>query len=93
MEMIIGLILAGFVAHWVYGDATKRGNAAGLWAFGVFILMIIFLPLYLVMRNPLPMLAYYPPIPSMAPVLCSGCGRYSASGTVFCPHCGLKIIG
>ena len=41
MEMIIGLILAGFVAHWVYGDATKRGNAAGLWAFGVFILMII----------------------------------------------------
>jgi len=46
--VFIGLIL---VSVWVHNDAERRGNNATAWALGTFLLLIIFLPLYLIMRN------------------------------------------
>jgi uncharacterized membrane protein len=52
MASLIGLIIACIVAYFVYGDAKARGmNAAG-WSIGVLALMILFLPLYLIVRKP-----------------------------------------
>lgn len=62
MEFFVGLVIAGVVAYFVYQDAvswqneeiTARGQSGvipGLWAFGVFMFMIIFLPIYLIMRS------------------------------------------
>jgi hypothetical protein len=49
---LIGFLIAGAIAFWVYSDAKKRGmNAAG-WAAGTFLLCIVFLPLYLIIRKP-----------------------------------------
>jgi len=44
----IGLIL---ISVWVHKDAGRRGNNATAWAIGTFLLVIIVLPLYLIMRN------------------------------------------
>ena len=44
----IGLILVSF---WVHKDADRRGNNATAWAIGTFLLLIIVLPLYFIMRN------------------------------------------
>ena len=50
----IGLLIAAAVAVWVYVDAKKRGYkmlpAVG-WMMGVFLLMIVVLPIYLIMRT------------------------------------------
>jgi nitrate reductase NapE component len=46
----IGLIIA---TVWVYQDASSRGmKGAGGWAAGVFLLFIIFFPLYFFQRRP-----------------------------------------
>lgn len=44
----IGLIL---ISIWVHKDAERRGNSATAWALGTFLLVIVVLPLYLIMRN------------------------------------------
>ncbi|MDL2280761.1 zinc ribbon domain-containing protein [Selenomonadales bacterium OttesenSCG-928-I06] len=47
----IGIVIALVAAGWVYFDAKELGkgtNDALLWALGVFLLLIVFLPLYLV---------------------------------------------
>ena len=44
----IGLTL---VSAWVYRDADKKGHAAGRWALATFLLVIIFLPAYLMYRD------------------------------------------
>ena len=49
---IAGVFIAFGTSIWVYKDAKKRENTHPiLWALGVFILLIIFLPLYLYFRN------------------------------------------
>ena len=49
---IAGICIAFGTSIWVYKDAKKRGNTQPiLWALGVFMLLIIFLPLYLLYRN------------------------------------------
>jgi len=50
---IIGVIIAALVAVFIYSDATKRGMNGIGWAIGVFLLMIVFLPIYLIVRKPL----------------------------------------
>ncbi|MEM1327416.1 MAG: hypothetical protein AAGI23_15740 [Bacteroidota bacterium] len=49
---IIGMTIAAVVAFLVAKDAQQRGMNPGLWALGVFALMIVFLPLYLILRKP-----------------------------------------
>ena len=49
---LIGLIIAGLAAYWVYTDAKAREMNAILWAILVFLVLIIALPVYLIMRKP-----------------------------------------
>jgi hypothetical protein len=92
LEILVFLALIG-LSIWVAVDANKRGNTMA-WGFGVFMLLIVFLPLYFINRNPLPSeVRVAPPIPMGIPVLCSNCGKYSSVGTSFCPHCGSKLCG
>ena len=54
--MFHGLALFSFIiplliAIWVYHDAEKRGMNGILWAIGVFLLCIIFLPVYFIVRK------------------------------------------
>lgn len=54
MIRIIGALIALAVGIWVYADAKKRGYstlAASLWGLGSFLLLIVFVPLYLIFRN------------------------------------------
>jgi hypothetical protein len=49
---LIGLAIAAAIAFWVYTDAKKRPMNAVGWAIGTFLLCIVILPLYLIMRKP-----------------------------------------
>ena len=52
MELLIALIIVSVVAYFIFKDAKDRGmNGAG-WAVGIFLCMIIALPLYLIVRKP-----------------------------------------
>ena len=50
--MVLGLIIAAIVGILVGQDASKRGMNAWGWGIGVFLLMIVFLPLYFILRKP-----------------------------------------
>jgi len=90
---VVALIVAAFVAH----DANRRGMSGVGWFIGVACLLIVFLPLYLIVRKPL--LAQYPHqlpqspqgiLPQMTgtPNLCMHCGKYYAGPARYCPICG-----
>ncbi|MCX6328137.1 MAG: hypothetical protein NTZ85_01300, partial [Bacteroidia bacterium] len=49
---IIGVIIALVVAILIGQDASKRGMNAWGWGIGVFLLLIVFLPLYFILRKP-----------------------------------------
>jgi hypothetical protein len=49
---LIAIVIDLLIAIWVYRDAQGRGMNAILWAIGTFLLCIVFLPLYLIMRKP-----------------------------------------
>jgi hypothetical protein len=84
----VALVFAIFVAT----DANKRGMNGLLWGIGVFLICIIFLPLYLVVRKPV---AEEHPASTVAPggAHCSGCGYQLSPGASFCPNCGKPAQG
>jgi MFS family permease len=49
---IIGIIIALVAAILIGQDASKRGMNAWGWGIGVFLLLIVFLPLYFILRKP-----------------------------------------
>jgi hypothetical protein len=51
MITIIGLAIAAIIGIAVAKDAKERGNSQW-WGVGVFLFLIIFLPIYLLVRNP-----------------------------------------
>ena len=60
----IGFLIDLAIAIWVASDANKRGMSGTLWGIGVFLLCIVFLPIYLIVRKPLLAQPYgYPPAP------------------------------
>ncbi len=78
----IGVAIAFIVAFWVYSDAKNRGKTtrkAFLWFLGVFFVLILFLPLWLITR------------PKVK--LCPHCGEYYEYGAenVLCPRCGVEL--
>jgi hypothetical protein len=105
---LIGFLIAGAIAFWVYSDAKKRGmNAAG-WAAGTFLLCIVFLPLYLIMRKPvvtgpvgMPVPpGYIPPPPPgtytqpLPPPPPTAAAPAQPAGTMhFCTQCGQRYEG
>jgi hypothetical protein len=51
--MALGLIIAACAGVAIGMDASKRGMNAALWGIGVFLLLIVFLPIYFIVRKPL----------------------------------------
>lgn len=85
---LLGMVIAAIIAGIVATDASKRGMSGAFWFFAVFLLLIFFLPAYLMARKPL--LPQYqtqlPPQPT--PSLCPHCGKYYSEKASFCPLCG-----
>ncbi|MDR4508824.1 MAG: hypothetical protein MRJ65_11420 [Candidatus Brocadiaceae bacterium] len=85
----IALLIAAAVAVWVYIDAKSKGcknlTAIG-WMLGVFLLMIVFLPLYLFMR---------PKQARQVDILtpCKYCNKHYEGTPMYCPNCGHKVGG
>ena len=77
----LGLAIAFVAAFWVYTDAKNRGKTtvkAFLWFLGVFFVLILFLPLWLITR------------PKVK--LCSYCDEYYESDGS-CPGCDVELRG
>jgi hypothetical protein len=68
---LIALVIALAPAVWVRKDAIKRGMSPR-WGMGVFWFMILFLPLYFVLRKP---------------VRCSVCGAKIEDSCPVCADC------
>jgi hypothetical protein len=87
---IIGLIILVLICIWVYKDSIRRGrssSSAGIWAVLVFILLIIFLPIYLITRPRIdPRI-----LERGSPKKCSSCNKYYDGHPQYCPNCGVKI--
>ncbi len=49
---VIGLVIGLLAAILVGQDAAKRGMNAWGWGIGVFLLLIVFLPIYFISRKP-----------------------------------------
>jgi hypothetical protein len=94
LEILLFLVPV-VAAFWVFFDARKRGYSTGksfLWALGVFLAMIIFLPLYLLDRRRKMSLASAPPSAGARPsVSCFYCGRPYEGNPKLCPHCGQNL--
>ena len=89
---IIGLLIALGVGIWVYTDAKKRGKTSGsafVWFLGVFFLLIIFLPAWLITRPKLP--EEVKTTEQHQPKLCPHCGKYYEGSPSFCPNCGQSL--
>ena len=79
----LGLGIVILIAAWVYSDAKERGSSSPvLWAIGVFAILIVFLPLYFIMR---------PSKNSKDAKLCPYCGKYYEGVPAFCPNCGQSL--
>jgi hypothetical protein len=94
-HLLFGFVIALIAAVYVAQDANRRGMNGVLWAIGVFLLCIVFLPLYFIVRKPLLVAAPpgYPGVPPGPPPgsqarMCPACGKYHDGTAQFCPHCG-----
>jgi 4-amino-4-deoxy-L-arabinose transferase-like glycosyltransferase len=52
MELTIAIAIAATVAGFIYVDANQRDMNGLGWAAGVFLFLIVALPLYLIVRKP-----------------------------------------
>lgn len=92
------LLLVNLVAAlWVFYDSQKHGYSIGkglLWAIGVFFLLIVFLPLYLIVRKRKERLAAQERqtrqiLSPLTP--CFYCGQGYEGDPKVCPHCGQTL--
>lgn len=90
----LGIFLAFLIGLWVAGDAERRGKskpAAFFWFLGTWLLLIIFLPIWLLSRPRLAEEAAPVRLVS-APRLCMHCGKYYESEPRHCPNCGHSVV-
>ncbi len=93
---LFGLAIAATIAVVIARDANRRGMMGPLWGLGVFLLLIVFLPLYLIVRKPLreePTAAASPTpaVPPTTNTFCSTCGKPLQPGVKFCSGCGAQV--
>ncbi len=87
--LLLALIIPFFIALWVASDARKRGyskEACIGWFLGVWFLLIVFLPLYLILRS-----RSTSSYPGQKIKVCPYCGRLLKEYVNFCPYCGEKL--
>jgi len=87
---VIGLLILLIVAAWVFSDAKSRGKStvgAFIWSLLTFILLIVFLPLWLIVRPK----SYPVDLIEKKPKLCAHCGKYYEGIPSFCPNCGKSL--
>lgn len=93
--MRLMIIINLLVALWVFYDAQKKGFTLWkslLWAMGVFFLLIIFLPLYLIVRRKKGRWrAEESSIYSSATKICFYCGKPYTGEPERCPNCGQNL--
>jgi hypothetical protein len=89
---LLGVFIAGCVAIWVVLDATRRGKSRGAalgWGAGVFLMLIVFLPLYLVFRDKTAPTA----VEKTEAAACRYCGMAVPANAAYCPHCSKQLQG
>ncbi len=101
----IAMLIPLLVAVWVFLDAKSRGkdlSRALLWGFGTFLLLIIALPLWLLLRPPIRGASsadkysrakaqnFYSQEPKL---FCTQCQKSieGLEGALFCPYCGQRL--
>lgn len=93
--MRLVIILNLLVALWVFYDAQKKGFTLGkslLWAMGVFFLLIIFLPLYLIVRQKKMRWKAEQASPyASTNKICFYCGKPYTGDPERCPNCGQSL--
>ena len=84
----IALFAAAAVSVWVYMDAKKNNYSTPMsigWMLGVFMLMIVFLPFYLIVK------AKRAKRPAMSSTACEHCSKVYFGSPNYCPHCGYLV--
>ncbi len=88
--LALAIIVPLFIALWVASDAKKRGYRRGQiigWFLGVWFLLIVFLPLYLILRSR----SAKSIRSTTGPGVCPYCGNLYRGKVTFCPYCGQKL--
>jgi len=85
MEIAIGLLMAALMGHFVYADARARSASRPvLWGIGTFLLAIVFLPAWLIMRP-------RHVSPRSGPRRCPSCAEAVHPEAATCMHCGKDL--
>lgn len=88
------LLLSLIASLWVFFDSQKRGFTIArglLWAVGVFFLLIVFLPLYLVARKKKEKEVRAAKPERSPDHFCFYCRKAYAGQPGVCPHCGQNL--
>ncbi len=83
----IALFVAAGVSIWVYMDAKKNNYSTQMsigWMLGVFLLMIVFLPFYLIVKAKRAKC-------SVISTVCEYCSKAYFGSPNYCPHCGYLV--
>ncbi|MDR4505347.1 MAG: hypothetical protein MRK01_11240 [Candidatus Scalindua sp.] len=88
-HLTIAFLIATVVAFLIYKDALKNGyskNAALGWMAGVFLVMIVFLPAYLIVTYIVLKGGSGRRTEILTP--CEHCRKHYTGNPNYCPHCG-----
>lgn len=95
--LYIAIIIPLLIAWWVASDAKKRGYSQAAivaWFLGVWLVLIIFLPLYFILR-PNPTILGPKSIRQIntkrGTYVCPHCGNLYQEKVPFCPYCGRSL--
>ncbi len=95
--LYIAIIIPLLIAWWVASDAKKRGYSQGAivaWFLGVWLVLIIFLPLYFILRPKSTILrpkSMGQTRSTSGTYVCPYCGNLYQEKVPFCPYCGRRL--